>query len=122
MSAGTLPRYRKQPYDAFEIQEGTIKFNGFDVDYSANKRAFIWKANGWEYLKSMVKVYTIDSIDEMAKAFSDYNIQFFQGNHERAQFIRNTKCTLKLLMEWVSIQRKYIMIFVNITILHKLTL
>jgi hypothetical protein len=53
MSAGTLPHYRKQPfstYEAFEIQEGTIKFNGFDVNYFANKRAFIWKANGWEYL------------------------------------------------------------------------
>jgi len=42
MSAATLPRYRKQPfstYEAFEVQEGTIKFNGFDVDYFANKRA-----------------------------------------------------------------------------------
>ncbi|WP_103110904.1 hypothetical protein [Brevibacillus reuszeri] len=53
MSAGTLPHYRKKPFstfEVFEIQEGTIKFNGVDVDYFANKRAFIWKDNGWEYL------------------------------------------------------------------------
>ncbi|MGO0063762.1 hypothetical protein ACTID9_27825 [Brevibacillus fluminis] len=53
MSAGTLPNYRKQPfstYESFEIPEGTITFNGFEMDYFANKRAFIWKANGWEYL------------------------------------------------------------------------
>jgi hypothetical protein len=53
MSAGTLPSYRKQPfstYEMFEIPEGATKFNGYDVDYFANKRAFIWKDNGWEYL------------------------------------------------------------------------
>ncbi|TQR38862.1 hypothetical protein [Brevibacillus brevis] len=53
MSAGTLPSYRKQPfstYEMFEIPEGATKFNGYDVKYSANKRAFIWKDNGWEYL------------------------------------------------------------------------
>lgn len=53
MSAGTLPSYRKQPfstYEMFEIPEGTIKFNGYSVSYFANKRAYIWKENGWEYL------------------------------------------------------------------------
>jgi len=53
MSAGTLPSYRKQPfstYEMFEIPEGATKFNGYDVKYYANKRAFIWKDIGWEYL------------------------------------------------------------------------
>jgi hypothetical protein len=53
MSAGTLPSYRKQAfstYEMFEIKEGTIKFNGIDVDYFADKNAFIWKDSGWEYL------------------------------------------------------------------------
>jgi|GEM_PF-3232680 len=53
MSAGTLPAYRKQPfatYEMFEIPEGTTKFNGYDIDYFSNKKAFIWRKNGWEYL------------------------------------------------------------------------
>ena len=53
MSAGTLPSYRKQPfstYELFEKPEGTIKFNGYNVDYFTNKKAYIWKENGWEYL------------------------------------------------------------------------
>lgn len=53
MSAGTLPSYRKQPfstYEAFEKPEGAIKFNGYNVDYFANKNAYIWKDSGWEYL------------------------------------------------------------------------
>lgn len=53
MSAGTLPKYRKQPfstYEIFEVPEGRIKFNGYIVDYYSDKKAFIWKDSGWEYL------------------------------------------------------------------------
>ncbi|SMF90027.1 hypothetical protein SAMN05661091_4864 [Paenibacillus uliginis N3/975] len=53
MSAGTLPAYRKQPfstYDMFKKPEGTTRFEGYDVEYFADKKAFIWENNGWEYL------------------------------------------------------------------------
>lgn len=53
MSAGRLPSYRKHPfstYEIFEIPEGTIRFNGYKVNYFSNKKAFIWKDSGWEYL------------------------------------------------------------------------
>lgn len=53
MSAGTLPPSRKQPfstYDMFKKPEGAIKFHGYDVEYFADKKAFIWESNGWEFL------------------------------------------------------------------------
>lgn len=53
MSAGTLPAYLKQPfatYEMFENPDGTTKYNGHDVDYFSNKKVFIWKKSGWEYL------------------------------------------------------------------------
>lgn len=53
MSGGPLPGSRTQAlatYELFEKREGSIRLNGFDVDYFNDHHVFIWKDQGWEYL------------------------------------------------------------------------
>lgn len=53
MSGGPLPASRKQAlltYEMFDKKEGFIKLNGFNVDSFNDRKVFIWKDQGWEYL------------------------------------------------------------------------